>query len=137
MIVGIGLPRTGTRSLAMALEILGYEGSHHCELIGTTRHSTDHDSYRIDNSLYHDLESNINPNSIYIMTYRPPEEWRNSIFSFKAYDGPDIEDYTRRCKKMFEQKKVKYLIFNIIEGWEPLCDFLGHDVPDQDFPTIS
>ena len=30
--------------------------------------------------------------------------------------------------------KEKLLVFNVKEGWEPLCDFLGCDVPDCPFP---
>jgi hypothetical protein len=136
MIIGIGLPRTGTRSLGNALEILGYRGSHHCELIGTTKISTKDDSYYIDNSIYHDV-INTSKDDIYIMTYRPPEEWRGSIFKFKQYDGPDIEHYKKDCIKIFKEKGIKFLIFNIIEGWEPLCNFLNHPIPSEEFPTIS
>ena len=28
----------------------------------------------------------------------------------------------------------KLLIYNVKQGWKPLCEFLGCDVPDQDFP---
>ena len=30
--------------------------------------------------------------------------------------------------------KEKLLVFNVKEGWEPLCEFLGCDVPKQAFP---
>lgn len=28
----------------------------------------------------------------------------------------------------------RLLVFDVAEGWGPLCDFLGVDVPDEDFP---
>ena len=30
--------------------------------------------------------------------------------------------------------KEKQLIYNANQGWKPLCEFVGCDVPDQDFP---
>ena len=30
--------------------------------------------------------------------------------------------------------KEKLLIFNVKQGWKPLCEFLGCDIPDQEFP---
>ena len=136
MIIGIGLPRTGTRSLSAALEILGFKGSHYCELIGTTRNQKSKDSFRIDNSFYRDL-SNIDSNHTYIVTYRPYEEWRNSIFQFNQYKGPDIEHYINSCVSIFSNKGLKLLVFNIREGWGPLCEFLEVPIPDIDFPIIS
>tara|TARA_R100000655_G_C2984434_1_gene192245 strand:- start:371 stop:781 length:411 start_codon:yes stop_codon:yes gene_type:complete len=136
MIVGIGLPRTGTRSLGAALDILGYKGSHFCELIGATKAAQKEDSYRIDNSLYYQLKT-LNKNDIYIMTYRPPENWRSSIFQFKDYTGPDIETYRDECIKRFNESEVKFLIFNIVEGWDPLCKFLDLPIPKREFPIIT
>lgn len=28
----------------------------------------------------------------------------------------------------------KLLVYEVKQGWEPLCEFLGHDVPDKEFP---
>ena len=133
MIIGIGLPRTGTRTLAKALEILGYNGSHHCELIGTTKDRDENDSFIIDNSSYHSFK-NLNKNNIYIMTYRQPEKWRKSVFQFSEYKGPDIEAYKYRCINMLQKENIKFLILDIVEGWEPLCEFLGKIKPDSNFP---
>ena len=136
MIVGIGLPRTGTRSLAQALEILGYKGSHHCELIGTTKLAAENDSYIIDNSSYHNFKC-LHKNDIYIMTYRPPEQWRSSIFQFSKYNGPDIEAYKNNCINILQKADVKFLIFNTLEGWETLCEFLEQKPPNCEFPIVT
>lgn len=29
------------------------------------------------------------------------------------------------------------LIYNVKEGWSPLCNFLGHPVPDEPFPYLN
>ena len=31
----------------------------------------------------------------------------------------------------------KLLIFSVDQGWEPLCNFLGVQVPEADFPTST
>ena len=79
----------------------------------------------------------MNKNDIYIMTYRPPENWRSSIFQFKDYTGPDIETYRDECIKRFNESEVKFLIFNIVEGWDPLCKFLDLPIPKREFPIIT
>jgi hypothetical protein len=38
------------------------------------------------------------------------------------------------------QKSVpaeRLLVFNIADGWAPLCDFLGVEVPDEPFPRLN
>jgi hypothetical protein len=29
------------------------------------------------------------------------------------------------------------LVYSVTEGWEPLCEFLGIEVPDQPFPRVN
>lgn len=31
----------------------------------------------------------------------------------------------------------KLLVFEVKQGWEPLCKFLGKPVPDQPFPHVN
>ena len=31
----------------------------------------------------------------------------------------------------------RLLVFRVQDGWEPLCEFLGHDVPDEPFPKTN
>ena len=30
--------------------------------------------------------------------------------------------------------KEKLLIYNVKQGWKPLCEFFGCNIPDQEFP---
>lgn len=136
MIVGIGLPRTGTRSLAKALDILGYRGSHHCELIGQTIGSSHGDTYIIDNSVYSHLDQLINEEDVFIMTVRDYEDWKRSVAKFD-YTGPDLLKYKSLCLEAFEKRGIRLLVFDIKDGWEPLCNFLMRSVPDQEFPSIA
>ena len=32
---------------------------------------------------------------------------------------------------------LRLLVFNVKEGWAPLCDFLGKEIPDQPFPNVN
>lgn len=38
---------------------------------------------------------------------------------------------------MREVPPEKLLVFNPAEGWEPLCQFLGVAVPDEEFPRVN
>ena len=34
-------------------------------------------------------------------------------------------------------KKENLLVFNVKEGWKPLCDFLEVEVPSSNFPRVN
>lgn len=50
-----------------------------------------------------------------------------SIKSFKAW--------VERVKSTVPPEKL--LVFDVKEGWEPLCKFLGVPVPDEPFPNVN
>ena len=41
-------------------------------------------------------------------------------------------EHNERVQAMIPRKKL--LVFNVKEGWKPLCDFLECEIPDQEFP---
>ena len=41
-------------------------------------------------------------------------------------------EHNARVKSVIPQDKL--LIYNVKQGWKPLCEFLGFDVPKQNFP---
>jgi hypothetical protein len=50
------------------------------------------------------------------------------------------------CLRVFEQHRERVrrtvpagrlLVYRVQEGWEPLCRFLGVDVPDEPFPRVN
>ena len=55
--------------------------------------------------------------------------WRDKPEGFLAQQYVKHNDYV---KKHVPPKQL--LVFNVKEGWKPLCDFLGCDVPEGDFP---
>ena len=45
------------------------------------------------------------------------------------------EKHNRRIREIVPPEQL--LEFNVKEGWGPLCDFLGHDVPERGFPNMG
>jgi hypothetical protein len=45
--------------------------------------------------------------------------------------GPTQPYFIRIYVKSFFQ------VFNVKQGWQPLCDFLGVPVPDRPFPNVN
>jgi len=56
--------------------------------------------------------------------------WADKQKCMKKY-----EDWIEGVKKHVPEDKL--LIFNVKEGWKPLCEFLGVDAPDEPFPRSN
>ena len=41
-------------------------------------------------------------------------------------------EHNERVQAVIPEKKL--LVFNVKQGWEPLCKFLGCEIPEQPFP---
>ena len=49
-----------------------------------------------------------------------------------------IQTFERRTAEVIaEVPAERLLIFNVADGWEPLCEFLGVPVPDEPFPHLN
>lgn len=46
-------------------------------------------------------------------------------------------DFEGIVREHFADDPVRLLVFNVKEGWEPLCAFLGLPVPEEDFPRTN
>ncbi len=46
-----------------------------------------------------------------------------------------FEEHNRRVRE--EVPAGRLLVFRVQDGWEPLCDFLGCEVPDEPFPHLN
>lgn len=47
-----------------------------------------------------------------------------------------IGAYRRYCESVIEETpEERLLVYEVSEGWEPLCAFLGYDIPQEPFPT--
>ena len=189
-IIGVGFGRTGTHSLGLALENLGFGP---CYNIREVTKNADHtelwnnalNGKPIDWShLFREYKSSVEWPSVFfyrelvqyfssakvILTLREPESWYESasktIFAgleLSAYN-PDLlkrerSSLNRRLilERTFENRyndresainiykehirqvleivpSEKLLLFDVRDGWEPLCTFLQKPIPKEEFP---
>jgi hypothetical protein len=194
-VIGVGLPRTGTSSLKVALEILGFGPCHHmCELFDKPDRSAQfiraYNGHKVDffelmkgygstvdapvTDFYKEIHQAY-PNAKIVLTVRDNgEKWfesfENSIRPYFADDayylaiylieflrlqcvvtrllwkkwtnkfgrvGPWLHDQ-HNAQVINENKEGEVLVFNVKEGWPPLCKFLGVDIPkDIQFPRVN
>jgi hypothetical protein len=196
-VIGAGLPRTGTFSQKVALEMLGFGKCYH--MIENLQNNDSQfwiEIYDGDHRNWGSVFKNQyksttdapacffweellkeNPDAkIIVSTRESPEEWWKScsdtIFKamtelpdfrekinstlfpsmklFKKFGerlrkkmgGTDkegcIEFYKKYNEEVIEKcPKDKLLIYNVKQGWEPLCKFLGVPVPNKPFPKLN
>lgn len=160
-IFGIGLTKTGTRSLAEALTILGYKTIHYpWSLDDIQRHQASTD---IPVSCRYKNLDQIYPGSKFILTTRPYEDWirtvsmkpadphkpplwkldvRLTMYGVLHFDQDawtktfhrhhdDVEQYFRN------RSDLLILDLNVEDKWEKLCGFLGKKVPNVPYPHLG
>lgn len=191
-VVGTGIGRTGTLSLKMALEQLGFGPCFHCldgpsSLIervirlALDRQPLDWEGIfagynaAVDvpvSWFYEDiLEKCISAK--FILTVREPEAWYDSAQALRAFLATVVSikktDWETRRKQLatvvspevlelieftshksviaaFERFNAgvkrnisanRLLVFDVKQGWQPLCTFLGVSMPDTPFPRVN
>lgn len=185
-VIGSGLGRTGTLSLKLALEQLGFGPCHHMREVlehpesvplwidafdGRPDWETTFDGYNstIDApgcKFWREL-SEYYPQAKVLHSVRDPEAWfdstQNSIFapnslslnpvppldrffahSLRSYQGgihdrAFMTDYFRRHNVEVERTipPHRLLVYEVSQGWGPLCAFLGVQVPEEPFPRTN
>jgi hypothetical protein len=166
-IFGIGLGRTGTKSLARAMHQLGYSVKHGIRYVDDiTQYDFVNDiavSWRFDFLDY------VYPGSKFILTFRDFDKWmiaskyysekrgvtrerpkgklrrlENRYMLFKTTFFEDdkfqkgYKDFHEKVFDHFKDRPDDLLVMNIIngDGWDPLCKFLGKNIPDKPFPHL-
>lgn len=133
-IYGIGLPRTGTTSLAAYLFELGVSSEHRCMLTGGTPNVANLDAVAvIDNSLYQRYEELLaeSNSSGFILTIRNSEAWTRSVRRFSNHEGlPNMLEFHRDVIKTFSDAGAmdRLLILDIFEDKdvaEKIIKFIG------------
>lgn len=72
-------------------------------------------------------------NPLFLMTKR---SWYESGFhQFPTRGGQLYLAHNKYVQSLVPEDKL--LVFNVKEGWEPLCAFLGKEVPPTPFPKIN
>lgn len=185
-VIGAGFGRTGTMSLKVALEELGFGPCYHMiELFEHPEHVERWEaavrSEPVDwEDLFRGYQATVDwpgaafykelseryPEARVILTVRDPERWyesaRNTIFTLRDVASSrapqvardlasqkgfrDVEDrqqtieafnrWNEEVKETIPPERL--LIYEVREGWEPLCDFLGVEAPeDKPFPHLN
>ena len=140
---GIGLPRTGTTSLAEALSLLGFKTSHHCKLQNGDAYLSDildealKNDAVVNNHLYdfyhriYTLESMDDKIGLYVLTYR-----------LDKYVSENLK-YMAEVYSFFERKRKtgNLLLLDTnsyeTEKWKKLSEFLGKEAPKHSFPHLN
>jgi hypothetical protein len=186
-IVGAGLGRTGTASLKVALEMLGFDRCYHMGEVMNNISAVDDwvaaangkpdwekifDGYAagVDYPvarLWREL-ADYYPDAKVLLSVRDPHSWADSvqatIFSPRIREwlvstpfaefmqltvhgdfGAGIDDHDFLVdyfeKHIAEVKATiapeRLLVYQVKEGWAPLCEFLGVDAPDEQFPRVN
>ncbi len=192
-VVGAGFGRTGTNSLKLALEKLGFGPCHH--MFEVMEHASQLPFWQAAakgempdwNAVFADYVSSVDwPSARYwreisnhfltakvVLSVRPEDAWFDSV---QATIYPSMRDRHKRepgydrgvtdmaneiiIKQTFDGRlddrdhsvtvfrahvaevqatidPARLLTFDVAEGWDPLCDFLGVAVPDTPFPHAN
>jgi Sulfotransferase domain len=185
-VIGAGFGRTGTMSLKVALEEIGYDPCYHMvelfehpehvelweaavrgesvnweELFAEYKATVDWPGA----AFYKELSQRY-PDAKVILTVRDPEGWyesaRNTIFTLRDVASSrapqmarnlasqkgfrDVEDrehmieaFNRWNEEVKESVPAeRLLVYEVKEGWGPLCGFLDVEVPkDKTFPHLN
>lgn len=190
-VIGTGVGRTGTYSLKLAINELGFGPCHHMEEV--LHHMPIQVPLWSDvlrghpdwNAIYNGYQSAVDwptacffrellksyPSAKFVLTHRSPESWAES-FSTTIYQLlADLDKAPSEMKEWIEMsagviaktgfpgglsrddlmeafsahneavKKTipanQLLVYQVKEGWEPLCEFLGVPVPSTPFPRTN
>ena len=186
-VVGAGYPRTGTSSLKLALEQLGFGPCHHMREIimnppsaaawveaaeGRPDWDAIFDGYQSCTdapgcSFWREL-ADYYPDAKVLLSVRDPEEWfastQATVFSDemlgRQFDSP-MQDFfgkvvTREFSGQIHDREFmlaqyerhkqeviaaipapRLLVYDVREGWAPLCGWLGVPVPETPFPHTN
>lgn len=195
-VIGAGWGRTGTLSLKLALEQLGFAPCHHMTEIVTDPDLMDFWNRLSDNvvagtpidwdecfahwpatvdwpacGFYAEL-AEAYPEAKVVLTERDPESWYASMagtilqsMPLTGTDAPPAHDHPMRFgARLVTEKAFNYdlsrenviaaynrhnaevraripadrlLVFEVSQGWDPLCEFLGVPVPNKPFPRSN
>jgi hypothetical protein len=184
-VIGAGFGRTGTLSLKLALEQLGFGPCYHMTEVfknpqaprwwieaadGRPDWERIFEGYRstVDwpNATFYAELADRYPEAKVILTERDPESWFRSTQAtiFRDATRPPIADFAEMNEKVIRRlfgsrmhdhdhvidvylrhneevrRRIpaeRLLVYQVAEGWEPLCAFLGVEVPATPMPKVN
>ena len=186
-VIGVGFGRTGTMSLKLALDRLGFGPCYHMVEVFKNPKASGYweaaaDGRPVDweevfagygstvdwpSATFYKQLANAYPEAKVILTVRDPEAWfastQATIFSRHIRD--DTEDDWQRMvlkvigdlfdRRMTDKAKLievyqrhneevrrtipqeRLLVYEVADGWEPLCRFLDAEVPNESMPRAN
>lgn len=163
-VFGIGLSRTGTKSLVKAFKILGYKAIHYPKNLNAVKNYDAAADISVAHS-FKELDKKY-PDAKFVLTVREKDPWIKSMRAHrilyplhtrskirlewrkKVWGAVQLNDnlikrvcarHVREVKRYFKNKEDKLLVINISggDGWEKLCPFLNKPIPKRKFPKIS
>lgn len=157
----IGFNKSGSKSLHSALQLLNIPSIHNSSYL-TIKYNIDHGKkpfYKLDkkyqafidciNFDFNVLDAIISqyPNSKYIVTIRPFDDWIRSrkmsnLYKKTKYVSKTKEEYDDNLSnvhKYFKNRSEQLLVIKICEGqgWKELCNFLNLPIPNFPFPFVN
>lgn len=167
IIFGIGLPRTGTRSLTAAMTALGYRSQHYFDqqqwssLVMRQEPQIDFACDLPVPIFMDDLAASF-PNARFIFTDRGLDTWGPSMRALLSRNGwgrssewarwrelllgrednlPHLlrvfSNYREKAKNLSASRDVLFMDIEKGDGWEPLCEWLGAPIPNAPFPKVG
>jgi hypothetical protein len=187
-VIGAGWGRTGTLSLKLALERLGFPCHHMFEVITHPEHvpvfTAAARGETVDwNEVYADYAATVDwpgcafwrelcaeyPDAKVVLSVRDPQRWfesyRATIYEPVAHGRPELGEWNEMVRSAIVERSLhgephdrdavigaferhnaevrasvppeRLLVFEVAEGWEPLCAFLDRPVPDEPFPHVN
>lgn len=192
-VIGAGFGRTGTNSLKLALEILGFEPCYHMNEVFNHPH---HALLWKDKVLGEPIDwegilsnyqavvdwpactywqelAEFYPDAKVLLSVRDPEKWHASMsktifpelsqppptnnqhlkvrhemaktlildqtFGGKISDRSHVIEVYLRHNEMVQARiaKERLLVYEVSQGWDPLCEFLEIEIPKEPFPRIN
>jgi hypothetical protein len=131
-VIGAGVPRTGTLSQKVALEMLGFGPCYH--MVWAT--------YYGGSLICHLSEARtlVEPGwDAYVRLFKPMLFGERAPFARGHAESGGLAEGLRRYHEEVERNVPadRLLVWGVTEGWAPLCEFLDVDVPDAPFPRLN
>jgi len=186
-VIGAGFGRTGTASLKLALDRLGFGPCYHMtEVLANNGHielwSRAADGAPDWDRIFKDYRAAVDfptarywrelsehfPDAKVILSTRSPDSWFesaqktilapqtwammaptpfgamaekiiNAYFDYQIHDRETLIRVFREHEASVKAEiaEGRLLVFEAKEGWAPLCEFLGAEVPEEPFPRVN
>lgn len=161
-VFGIGLSRTGTKSLTLALKALGFKSFHYPPSPELMKYLKEYDALT-DTPIALNFKrlDEMYPNSKFILTIRDLNSWlesckkhfmtptvlrpwqielRKEMYGTQVWNEERFKKtyfcHLEKVKEYFKNREGDLLIINIVngDGYKKLCSFLRKPIPKKPFP---